>query len=177
MNTSAKHTIIPGEADFTHLFRQCYSRLCLFAHGFVNDKQRSEDIVQDCFVKLWERRTEVSWSGSIPAYLYTMVRNACLNERRDAKHTASLPDLATDEENFLNRIIEAETLYEVYRAIRLLPPKCGDIFTALFVEGKKINEVSRELKVTESTIRSHKAAALLFLRRLVISFLFFSFIF
>ena len=133
--------------------------------------------MQDCFVKLWERRTEVSWSGSISSYLYTMVRNACLNERRNAKHASSLPDLATAEEDFLNRIIETETLYELYKAIRLLPPKCGDIFTALFVEGKKINEVSGELKVTESTIRSHKAAALLFLRRLVISFPFFPFIF
>lgn len=165
MSTSSLDSYVPDEADFSELFRVSYSRLCLFARTIVGDGASAEDIVQDCFVKLWERRAIVKWSGSLLAYLYTMVRNACYNFLRDKKCAAELPDQFADDSLFLEQVIESETMVEIYRSILQLPPKCGGILKALYFEGKKIKEVSRELNITESTIRSHKAAALLFLKR------------
>jgi RNA polymerase sigma-70 factor (ECF subfamily) len=174
LNTNQSHIIysgIPDQKTFTCLFEEYYSRLCLFAFRMVHHQQTSEDLVQDCFTRLWQRRNKMDWSKDVTPYLYRMVRNACYNYLRDKKYTSCFEEDIPDEHDFIHRVIEAETLYEIHLAIRRLPPKCSNIFKALFLEGKEPREISKELNISESTIRSHKATALLLLRHSVTTIL------
>lgn len=166
------HYHVPDEHGFGQLFKSVYARLCLFAYKMVMDKQTAEDLVQDCFAELWKKRKNVDWSMDIIPYLYGMVRFSAYHFLRDKKSLAPtlLDTEITDEENVLRYMIEAETMHEIYLAIDKLPVRCGNIFKALFIEGKRISEVSADQQLTESTVRSHKAAALAILRHRLVMY-------
>ena len=63
---------------FEYAFRKFSPRLEAFAQKYTNDTNEAEDIVQDVFLKLWERR-ELLDNISLASFLFMMVRNSCLN--------------------------------------------------------------------------------------------------
>ena len=64
--------------SFEVLFRQYYQMLCSYAYRFVNDPDTAEEIVQDLFYKLWEKREELQINTSVKSYLFSAVHNRCL---------------------------------------------------------------------------------------------------
>jgi DNA-directed RNA polymerase specialized sigma24 family protein len=66
-------------AEFEGLFRQHFRPLCGFALGYVKDADQAEDIVQELFARLWQDREALSIQVSVKSYLFTAVRNRCLN--------------------------------------------------------------------------------------------------
>ena len=72
-------------ADFRQFFLVHYETLCIRAFRLVHDRNLSEDIVQDVFLMLWKRRTEIDFSRPVLPYLTTAVRNRsidCLRSRK-----------------------------------------------------------------------------------------------
>ena len=67
------------EKAFDQLFRNYYPSLTLFAFKLIDNLREAEDIVQDCFVSLWELRHELDHINSIKSYLYTSIRYRCSN--------------------------------------------------------------------------------------------------
>lgn len=67
-----------NEQAFKQLFVTYYSPLCEFATQYVSDKD-AEEIVQDLMMHLWEKREFLVITGSVKSYLFTAVRNRCLN--------------------------------------------------------------------------------------------------
>lgn len=84
MNLEAKHIKISvslsNDEEFRQLFDSFYIPLCVFARNYVEDPELSADIVQDCFVKLWQIRTDFFYLHQVKSFLYTSVRNKALNE-------------------------------------------------------------------------------------------------
>lgn len=76
-----------GNINFKQLFNDHYRELCLFATHFTADTDQAEDLVQDCFVRLWEKvqQAEDAPVAAARPYLFAAVRNACLMALR-AKH-------------------------------------------------------------------------------------------
>jgi RNA polymerase sigma-70 factor (ECF subfamily) len=62
---------------FEAFFRKQYRPLVAHALKFLRDPDEAEEVVQDVFVKLWEKRGEITAQTSLSAYLYTSVRNQC----------------------------------------------------------------------------------------------------
>ena len=62
------------------LFREYYKPLVVWATTFLHDTQRAEDIVQDFFVKLWEKPYSVLFPETLKSYLFTSIRNLALNQ-------------------------------------------------------------------------------------------------
>ena len=69
-------------AVFESLFKKYYECLCDFGSRYLRDMEVTEEIIQDTFYKIWKNRGELSISTSLKAYLYTAVRNNCLQELR-----------------------------------------------------------------------------------------------
>ena len=67
------------EQAFELVFKALYPRLCRFAMRFLDDPDLTEDVVQECFANLWEKRESIT-SQSVPGLLFAMVRNGCLNQ-------------------------------------------------------------------------------------------------
>lgn len=81
------------EESFKQLFYHFYPGLIAFAQSYLYDRGKSEDMVQDVFLYIWEHAAEMEIETSLKAYLYTMTRNRCLNMLRSLKITESLQDL------------------------------------------------------------------------------------
>ena len=146
-----------GNADaYAYLVDTYNHKLCLYANSLVNDIPISEDIVQNVFIKVWERRDNLKENLSIKSYLYKSVYNACINEYKKNQTVTALEKKHIEE---LDRIVEDKdeaTLEKliglVKEAIQELPPKCKEIFLLSKKEGLTNIEISEYLNISKNTI-------------------------
>jgi RNA polymerase sigma-70 factor (family 1) len=158
------------EAGFTHYFKEFYAPLTYFAQGILKSNHLAEDIVEDSFIKLWERHPQFESASSIRAYLYTTVRNASIDLLRREKRKLAYLETAQEtqereEKPVINRIIEAESMHRIYTAVEALPLRCGTIFRLFYLEGKSLKEISEELGIATTTVISQKKRAIQILQK------------
>ena len=72
---------------FETLFKEFYPSMCAIAIRFVSDKDVAQDIVQEVFIKLWEKRTSYEEIPNLKTFLYVSIKNLCFNYLRDKKET------------------------------------------------------------------------------------------
>ena len=120
------------EKAFEILFHTYYANLCRFATGIISNDEIAEEIVQDLFVKFWEKRTQITIDSSVKNYLYRAVKNQCINTIKHnnivAQHISSqLSEKETDirpDELFL----ATELAKKIEESIASLPEKRREIF-------------------------------------------------
>ncbi len=125
----------PGaELGFEALYRLYFVRLFRFCFSIVHQKESAEEIVNDVFLKLWEKRDNPPPIGNPGLYLYVSVKNRSLNYLRD---NAGLPTIEISERcdpyirfdtNPETLLLGAETLQRVSAAINQLPPAANSSF-------------------------------------------------
>ncbi len=145
-----------NENAYAYLVDTYNHKLCLYANSLTNDISISEDIVQNVFIKVWERRDNLKVDFSIKSYLYKSVYNACINEYKKNQSVTALERKYIEE---LDRIVEDkdEAALErliglVKEAIQELPPKCKEIFLLSKKEGLTNIEISEYLNLSKNTI-------------------------
>ncbi len=151
------------------VFKKYYSRLVLFALRYVNEQEDAEDIVQDAFSKFWIGRNSLinEEENVIKSFLYQTVRNDCLNYLKHEKvvrHHGEQANAEATQEPVLTHIIHAEVLAQIHSAIHELPVSCSQIARALFVDGKKYQEIADELAISVNTVKSQRKRAVELLR-------------
>ena len=159
-------TLHDDEVAFRYLFEHYYPSLCLFAKRFIDDRETREDIVQEVFFRLWDKRKQITVTSSAQNYLLTSVRNLCLNylRRQEVQQPfeESLFDQPDDEEG--DRLIQLRELEEqLAQALAQLPPEYRLAFELNRMEGKSLEEVAQRMGVSTRTVERYqdKAIALL----------------
>ena len=143
-------------------FRRYYRPLCLYAMHYLRDIDLVEDVVQDCFVELWERVNTEKEIINVKAYLYMMVRNRCLDTLKKDNQidcNVSPSDLAgiiQDEEAEERSLIEAR----LWTAIDSLPEKCREVFLLSKRDGLKYKEIAVKLNISIKTAENQVAKAM-----------------
>lgn len=154
------------EKAFQKLYHLLNKRLRFFAAGMVGEEVAG-DIVQDAFIKLWERHGQFSNFNALKAFLYLTIKNACFNlgkhDQVVQKYQQTLTE-PVDEQHMLYRLIEAEVIDEVYVALQRLPEGCRNVIFLSYFEGLSNQEVADELKVSINTVKTQKVRALKLLR-------------
>jgi RNA polymerase sigma-70 factor (ECF subfamily) len=119
---------------FKQLYQLLFFKLYQFAYAYVRSKENAEEVVNDVFLGLWQKRNTLDTISNINVYLYVAVKNASLNELRKKKIQApvSIDDLAvhhlhlgTNPESLL---ITDELKTRIRNAVEQLPPRCRLIF-------------------------------------------------
>lgn len=123
---------------FEYAFRKFSPRLEAFAQKYTNDTNEAEDIVQDVFLKLWERR-ELLDNISLTSFLFMMVRNSCLNylKHRQIADTVQqrIPDTETAERLYAadfvpdpsSLLMQKELSDSIDQIMEELPPMQGSV--------------------------------------------------
>jgi RNA polymerase sigma-70 factor (family 1) len=158
------------EKGFGFFFREYYAALCYFSFQIIKDKSVAEEIVGDAFIKLWERHSSFENACNVKSFLYRTVHNASIDwtrrKKTKIKHIKELTNQATDREGYiLEKMIEAEVYREIIASLKVLPPKCRQVFSMFYLEGKDYSQIADELTLSINTIRVQKARALTLLRK------------
>lgn len=158
-----------NEASLAYFFNLHHRALCYFAIKMVNDDGQAEDIVADCFIKLWERRENFPDAEKVKAFLYIACRNNCLKYLRDEKRKTVaqqlyFQQLDQDSEEILYEIIDTEIVDILAREIESLPEKCREVFKLIYLGGKSTEQIAAELSLNVQTVRNHKTRAVELLR-------------
>ena len=165
---------------FKILFETWYATLCHYASYFLNDDDQAEEVVQELFVKLWEKKSEMVVESSLKSYLFRAVRNQCLNLIRQNKvrqlHAMKLRDALLADDSPDDYRITPELMLKIEESIAALPEKRQEIFRLNRQEGLKYREIAEKLGISVKTVEVQMGMALKTLREKFRSFLF-SFIF
>lgn len=149
------------------LFKKYYRPLVLYALKFVRRQDIAEDIVQEVFIKFWEKKSFIAVDQHLRSYLYQAVHNHCLNslEKNENRRITSIPDYGEwAEEEHLDDSEWNQKLEEIYREIRKLPPRTQEIFLAVLFKNKKYKEVAEELHISVNTVKTTIARAMITLK-------------
>lgn len=153
------------EEQMKQIYDEYYQRLCFYAAKYVHDHEEAKDIVQEIFVKLWEKELDFENKYALSAYLYPAVYHFCVNRLHlDEIHKQHHQKILygseiSDESHYLNDRIEDEVLWDVFKAIESLPSECQKVFRLSYEEGKSIEEVAQILNISIHTVKSQRARA------------------
>lgn len=159
---------------FKKLFSNYYSPLCLFADKYLDDIELSKDLVQDVFVKLWERDVKITSKLTMKSFLYVTVRNACLNYmRQNSLNEKRLQDYSelNSESLYEFNVLDEDVNYRLYRAVDRLSPRSREAIL-LAIQDYSNQEIAEKMEVTINTVKTLKQRAYRRLKQLAIAVLY-----
>ncbi|MCI5742433.1 RNA polymerase sigma-70 factor [Phocaeicola faecicola] len=142
--------------SFKNIFLLYYRPLCLFAIHYLKNIDNAEDIVQDCFTEIWARKDYVDDIENLKSYLFTMVRNRCIDRLREdididsSIRPSDLEDIIPDEECEERSFDEAR----MWTILDTLPIKCRKVFLLAKRDGMKYEEIAEEMNISVNTVRN-----------------------
>lgn len=156
------------ERAFQVLFRKYYQSMCHFANQYLTDREVAEEIVQEMFVKLWEKRSVLNIETSVKHYLFRSVRNHCLNQIQHEKikkqYASKILESASQEINPDDYFLEVDLVQRIEKSIESLPPKRREIFRLSREQGMKYKEIADALDISVKTVEAQMGLALRHLR-------------
>ena len=157
-----------NEKALSYLMDTYHQPLCLYVYSFCNDSDGAKDIVQNIFIRLWEKREKVEAIVSLKRFLYKCCYNEFISQyRKDKKilafeveHVNALEELIKEEnEALLKKQIELLKI-----EIQNLPPRCKKTFLLSKEEGLSNLEISHKMDVTIKTVEGQITKAFKILR-------------
>jgi|YNPMSStandDraft_1061717.scaffolds.fasta_scaffold54598_3 RNA polymerase sigma-70 factor (ECF subfamily) len=152
---------------FEKFFKRHYSEFCMLASRYLNDRDAAEEVVQEVFVKIWEKRSFIEVKGSLTAYFNMAIKNTCLNY---LKHKQIEFDFARNfvqqkkEDALSEEGFDEELVEKIRKAIDLLPPQRKKIFCMSRYDGLKYHEIAHRLQLSIKTVEAQMGLALKQLR-------------
>jgi RNA polymerase sigma-70 factor (ECF subfamily) len=160
--------------QFRHTFEQFYNPLCKYAFSLIKEREACEDIVQEVFARIWERRKDLLGAESIRYYLFTAVRNNCFTYLKEAQRLPILylPDNEIEEaelaawDNIPGSYGQETVDYKALlgKGINQLPPKCKEVFLLSRMGQLSCTEIASQLGLSVKTVNNQLWKAMKLLR-------------
>ncbi|MFN8349002.1 MAG: RNA polymerase sigma-70 factor [Spirosomataceae bacterium] len=161
-----------GQGDervFEQVFRKYYGGLCAYGRSILHDADEAEEIVQNVFVSIWEKREELEITQSLKSYLYRAVHNHCLNrikhqKVRDEHREYAVQYQESSYESVSQVVYKNELEQQLARAIEKLPEQCRIIFKLSRFDELRYQEIADQLALSVKTVENQIGKALKLLR-------------
>lgn len=164
-----------GDEDaFQSLFQSYYVPLCLYSVQITESIEDSEDLVQDFFLRFWEKGFYREVDSNLKSYLFNAVRNLSLNYLK--KHRTYVFEeleerVYLQEEDCTEEDVK-ESYHHLHAAFQRLSPQEAKVLRCIVLQGKTYKEVAQEMSVSVNTVKTYLARGIRFLRiqLLILSF-------
>ena len=153
------------EKEFKSLFDLLYVGMVQQATFYTNDFAVAEDVVQEIFVRLWEKRGELKSVQNLEGYLLLSVKNRCLNylEHQQVvdkyKQYCLLQEIQDDDDEDPEQFIE-----DIGKLLDKLPEKRKMVLELCVIESKSYAEIADLLGISLNTVKDYVKKAYAFLR-------------
>jgi RNA polymerase sigma-70 factor, ECF subfamily len=154
-----------GEEFFKYLFNKYYLELCKLAFKYVGRTEIAEDLVQDVFINIWNKKQDLSHIDKTKSYLTASVVNTSINfisskfSRQNFVEESLLQNEASDS-NQHHQMVNLELQQLIKLSIEQLPDKCRVIFTLSRYSAMSYKEIAEELNISVKTIETQISIAL-----------------
>jgi RNA polymerase sigma-70 factor (ECF subfamily) len=157
------------QTAFELLFHFYYPGLVMYASQYTADHAEAEEIVQDFFVRLWQKQNLLISSDSLKGYFFSSIKNKSLNflkhKRIEEKYLKEMMDLSNHHLAYEPDLYVASELQEKIKSgIDHLPERCREVFIMSRIRGMKNVEIASELNISQRTVETHITKALKVLR-------------
>lgn len=151
------------------MFNTYYQSLCNYACSMLKDIDEAEEVVQNAFFNIWQKREALQITTSFKSYVYRAIHNDCLNKIKHGKvravyaadYKSSMSGGAVDSAQALDA---KELGKRINEAIASLPEQCGHVFRLSRFENLKYSEIATQLDISVKTVENHMGKALKLLR-------------
>ena len=161
--------------QFERVFKSEFKNLHSYACSILKDEASAEEIVQQVFYKLWEKRDSLNELQSVPAYLYRSVHNDCLNFIKHSKvkaaHVAHTVNTSKESGIHADQVTLKELQQRIDKAVNELPEQCRAVFQMSRFEDLKYKEIADRMSISVKTVENHMGKALRTLRVKLAEFL------
>lgn len=153
--------------DFEEIYVSYFSRMKYFALEYVLSEEEAENIVQDVFTELWERKELLTYNINLVAFLFTSIKNRCIDHLRhrvivrDAvnqiqeEYQVTLKVKLASLELFDQSLLSEQDIEKIVsEVINSLPEKCREIFIKSKIEGKKQKDIASEMNISLKTVEN-----------------------
>lgn len=162
------------EELFDFIFRKYYKSLCAQAVLYVKDNDLAQEIVQECFIRFWEKRSELDEVRKLSTFLSFMVRNRAIDFLRKEKVQMTLVDsLQYQHQNDSadNLAISHEFEEILMEAILKLPDRCREAFEYSRFEGLTYGQIADKMGISQKAVEALIGRSLKLLRSDLIDYL------
>ena len=169
-STAVIRTLSPhGTGNFEELFKTHFNALNAYAYTILKDTHQAEEIVQQVFCRIWEKREDLSIHTSLKAYLYRSVYHDSLNYLKHKKVMAQYASYAVRQgernaETSSGKVLATELGTRIRDAMNELPEQCRTIFQMSRFEHMKYQEIADAMGLSVKTIENQIGKALRILR-------------
>lgn len=173
-------TLLPGQTVedlFEQVFKSHFKSLHSYACTIMREPLMAEEIVQNIFVKLWEKKEDITIRENISVYLYRAVHNESINYLRHLKVRSAYQSYAmrqniqNEREKPAEKVVLGELEKKLEQALRELPEQCRTIFQLSRFEDLKYREIADRMGLSVKTIENQMGKALKILRLKLVDFL------
>ncbi|MGV8138831.1 MAG: RNA polymerase sigma factor [Mangrovibacterium sp.] len=154
---------------FDTIYERYCKRLYAFVLKYVKQKEDTEEIVQEVFIKIWEAREKINLYASFESFLFTIAYNSTISLlRKKVNETKYFDYLKT-----VSRVNQPEVINEIYyrdiqariqELLSQLTPRQREIFKLSREEGLSHSEIAVKLNISVRTVKNQMATALAFLK-------------
>ena len=155
------------QAAYKKIYYYYFQKLCLFAQAIVKVREAAEEIVEDVFIKIWQKKEKLAEIKNLKVYLYTAAKNTSLNylsSKARTNITRPFDDINIElwktTSNPEQIMISDEIMSKIHGAVDSLPPRCKMIFKLIREDGLRYKEVSDILNISVHTIDAQMAIAI-----------------
>jgi len=158
--------------SFRKLFEENYNLLCNYINTQTRDWDAAQEIAQKTFVKIWEKRDQISFNTSSKSYLFQSARNTLVDYYRshksavahEVKYSGGLEDR---EEMDVSKEEGLQVTQKIAWAVDQLKPKTREIFLLNKQEGLTYDEIAEYMQISKRTVEYNMKNALLELKELL----------
>lgn len=157
---------------FESLYKRYFYRLRGYAIRYIGNEETVYDIIQECFLRLWEKRQELK-PVSLSSLLFTMVRNSCINHLKyksiKSQYTIEECAISEAEERLFyidfgldasHKLLYEELQEQINMVMNALPERCREVFVLSREEGLKNREIADKLRISTTAVEKHISKAL-----------------
>jgi RNA polymerase sigma-70 factor (family 1) len=154
------------QAAYKELFMSLHTHLKQFAYSILKSKEEAEELVSDLFIRIWEKRDQLTAIESPRLYFYTAVKNMALNKLSKQKKQLTHPpeewlvQLSSIYFEPEQLMMTEEMARKIRQSVNELPPRCRLIFKLIKEDGLKYKETAELLQLSIKTVEAQMAIAL-----------------
>jgi len=165
-----------NEGVFETVFKTHFKSLHAYAYTFLKDDDQAEEVVQNVFYRVWEKREQLKPDGSLKSYLYRAVHNESLNYLKHQQVKTSFQvyyagEIEKQQDHSSKKILANELERHIQQAMNELPQQCRTIFQLSRFEQLKYQQIADQLGLSVKTVENQMGKALKLMRAKLAEFL------